>query len=712
MPNLNHSELWRQYEASDTADKDHFAEQRSNVLIMAGDHYTKKNSKYWNRIREAKDISSEQKIRLTKNHSQKIVKGYENIILSTAPGVTPIPSNPSELRDQKAAELHKKAITHGKKKLRFAELNEKMISDFCELGEVGGKFFFDGNKGRQVGFEAQVIDGEPVVDEMGQPVPDEEKPVHAGEILFEKFYGFNLLRPEGCENLSDAPWLMIRKMVNIKEMRKKYEKDPEKSKLFEEGTKDTYIIFDASKQQYGATREKTLYIECYYKPSLEYPNGYYYHFTEKGVVEEGELPYGIFPICYAGFEFYATMPRGKSHIRIFRPFQVEINRCASRIAQHQITLGDDKLVTLSGTKVSAGATLPGIRQVTVTGAAPTIIAGRDGSQFIPHMEGQISEMYRASLLAEKDAADESNQVDPNVIMYRAASQKKKFRSYIVKYEQYLKDFWGNYLEMMRKYYDDETLLEIFGGEDVDNIPEFRSPDELAFSITLEPQSDDIESKMGMHFTLMQTLQYAGGKLEREDIGKFLKNMPYGNFKQSFDDLTMHYDRSVNVILSLDRGDPVKAFKYDDPAYMMKRLITRMSQPDFKLLPPEAQQNYEMLIQEYEQIEADRVEKAQALKDGFIPTGGAMIVCDMYVNADPSKPESSKRVRVPYEALAWMIQKLNAQGSTLDRLEQMNAQSVSQISEQVQRQPQQSPQGSGGSMMQPMNQGGMLMQPRI
>ena len=46
------------------------------------------------------DIAQEAKLRLTRNHIQRLSKIYVNAITSLAPGVTMEPSNPKELQDQ------------------------------------------------------------------------------------------------------------------------------------------------------------------------------------------------------------------------------------------------------------------------------------------------------------------------------------------------------------------------------------------------------------------------------------------------------------------------------------------------------------------------------------------------------------------------------------------------------------------------------------
>src|SRR4051812_35147657 len=113
---LTINELNPLYSDSEQVDSELFAEQRSNILLVAGDHFSKKSSRFWNRIREAKDISDETKLRLTQNHLHKICRTYVNAIISYAPGAGISPRNPSELQDQKAAELHSSVWNHIKTK--------------------------------------------------------------------------------------------------------------------------------------------------------------------------------------------------------------------------------------------------------------------------------------------------------------------------------------------------------------------------------------------------------------------------------------------------------------------------------------------------------------------------------------------------------------------------------------------------------------------
>src|SRR6185437_12231988 len=102
----NIGDLNQLYDQADSVDHEVFAEMRSNLLLIAGDHYNKRRHDFLKRIRDSKDLTDQQKLRLTKNHVQKICKIYANNIVSMAPGVGFEPKQPGELQDQKSAELH------------------------------------------------------------------------------------------------------------------------------------------------------------------------------------------------------------------------------------------------------------------------------------------------------------------------------------------------------------------------------------------------------------------------------------------------------------------------------------------------------------------------------------------------------------------------------------------------------------------------------
>lgn len=688
-------ELNTLYKEMEEVDQETFAEMRSNLLLVAGEHYSKKSSRYWNRIRDSKELSSEQKLRLTQNHIQKISKIYKNNILTYAPGVTILPNNETELQDQKEAELNKAVWEDAKKQYRLKEKIRDWCSEFIDIGEVAVKIFYDYSAGEFTGFGpvSQGENAELEVEEESQGEEAQGEPQFKGSIVYEPVYGFNLLRSRETRKFSAAKVLCIRKMVDLKTLQEKFEGDPEKLKLIKESRDKTYIIFDMNESSYGQSKNEVLVREFYYRPCHEYPMGYYYITTDEGILFEGELPFGIFPVVMATCEEFPTTPRGHSIIKHLRPYQAEVNRAASKMAEHQITLGDDKLLIQSGTKISHGGQVPGVRAVTYTGTPPTILGGRDGSQYLNYMNAKISEMYVAAMIPEDSEEKQDGVVDPYTMLFKSIKQKKKFSLFSDKFEQFLVDVCEVTLKLAKAYYEDDRVIMAVGRREQINLAEFKDSTELSYQIKIEPMSDDIETKMGKQLTMTQFLQYAGSKLDREDVGKILKNMPFANVDESFSDLTIDYENAKNTILQLDRGEMPFISDKDNHKYMIKKLTSRMKMADFKFLPEPTQMLYVETLGHYNELAAQELQQLQALESGFIPAHGHLVPVDFYV-ADPGNPNKTRRARLPYDSLDWLIKRLEAQGMSLEALEQMQSASLAGVAKTALGNGSVQPQGNG------------------
>lgn len=657
------------YRDAEEQDKELYAEQRSNVLLYAGEHYNKYKANFFQRIRESKQLTDEQKLRLTKNHTQKIADDYTNHILSTAPGVGFEPANESELQDQKSAELNHAVWEFAREKHCFDEMTQNWAEDFVQIGEVAVKIFWDPQAGELTGYEP------------GQDgTPDNTKPTFSGEMVFERIFGFNLLVDPAATDHRDAAWMMLRKMVKVKKLKAMFPGE-DNAKYIQESADQTYTIFDRGRAGYAKAKDMCMLREIYFKPSFEYPNGYCYFFVKDKILFESELPAGKFPIVFKPFRKLKTRARGQSIIKTIRPYQQEINRAASKIAEHQVTLGDDKILLQGGTTITSGKVLPGVRAYNVTGMSPTIMEGRDGSQYAAYLAQQITEMYNACGVDERDEPL-NGQLDPYSLLYRSAKQKRRFKLYVGRFEQFLVEVAQLFLDLARYHYSDEQLSGMFGKSEMVNLAEFRNQDPLCYKIKVVAQSDDVETKLGKQLVLSQTLQYTASKFEREDIGKLIKAMPYSNMGEAFNDLTIDYEAATNDILALDRGELPPIGEFDNHVYMIKRLTQRMRQADFKRMSPQIQNNYNMRLQAHEQIQAEQLQKIQMGEAGFIPTNGYLVACDLYVDADPKNPSKTKRVRIPSGSLEWLIQKLETQGSSLQQLEQVNQGNLAQIADMV------------------------------
>lgn len=686
-------DLNRLYHEGDSADQIIFSEMRSNLLLVSGEHYARRDATFYRRIRESNNLANEQKLRLVKNHTRKIVQTYANNIISMNPGVGFSPKDGTSNHDKKVAELHHAVWQDGCNRYVIEDQMDDWCDDFIQIGEAHVKLFWDENTGNLKGYEPMLDDnGDQVIGDDGQLSPDMEKPVYEGGFIFERIYGFNLLRPPECRDLRHAEWLGIRKMKNREDLLLQF---PDKKEFIKTSVDETYMVFDAAMGSYYKTENQVSVREYYFRPSPKYPRGYYYITTKEGKLAGGELPAGKFPIKSALFDKIQTTARGRSPVKQMRPYQIEINRTASKIAEHQVTLGDDKLLVQNGTQVSASASLPGIRGVSYTGNEPKILPGRGGEQYVAYMNGQITEMYMVMNVAEDSEEKMASTSDPYILLYRSARQKKKFQRYIKRFERFLIEICELYIDLAKFHLPDDFIVQAIGKNEQVNIAEFKQYPNTHYEIKMEAQCDDIETKFGQQLAINHALQYVGGQLKPDDIGRLLKQMPYSNFEETFSDMMLDYDNLTNDILAMDRGEKPPVGEYDDHIYSIKRLTNRMKQPDFKFLQQAAQYNYQQRVMLHQKMDADQKAQIQRAEQGFIPTGGYLAKCDFYI-PDPKNPTAQpRRVSLPAQAIEWLVNQLQSQGQSLDTLQGLGQGPASQeaaIFNQIQ----------GGGMMPSQN----------
>jgi len=645
------------YLDAEACDAELFAEQRSNVLLCSGNHYLRRSSKFWNAVRRSDNLNKQQKIRLTKNHLQKITKTYANNILGFAPGVGIFPRQDAELSDVKAAELNGSVWEDLKTRHKLKKKNRQLAKDFSEIGEAVLKIFFDPNAGEFTGYEPEIDEsGMPVIGEDGEP---KGNPKFTGDLVYERHLAFNVLRdPEG-KSWDECRFVILRKMVSIRDLKKQFEGDEDKLKFITQTGRQTYQVFDGQNGTYSTSKDMLMVREYYFRPNGEFPKGYYYITTESGILHEGEIPLAVFPIVYCGFDEAATSARSFSIIKQLRPYQAEINRCASKIAEHQITLGDDKVILQNGGTITPGGTAYGIKAVKVTGGAPTVMQGRDGSQFGAYMTAQITEMYQVANVVE-DSQEKVSQVDPYALLFRNMNEKKKFTTYGEKWEEFQEEICSISIRMAKAFFPDDYAIPVVGKKEMVNIAEWKSTEDIAYQVKVEPKSEDTESIMGRQLALNHIIQFAGQQMSQSDLGQLISAMPFANKEKALSDLTIDSTNADNDILRLDRGTPVPPKKYENHAYIVKRLTHRMKQSDFEYLDPRVQQNYDMAMKGHEQVLAQEEKAKQVAEAGYIPTGGYLVTCDFYLpETDPTK--QPKRARVPFEALQWLLQHLQTQG---------------------------------------------------
>jgi len=679
------------YTKANEVDRYVHSEQRSNVLLAFGDHYNRRYSRFWGRLRDNQQLndSSEQSLRITKNHIYRVTRTIINSILSQAPDVTVLPNNERELQDQKAAELHKAVWENVKYTHKFWDKVRRWCEDFVIIGEVAVKVMWDPNKGDLVGYEAEVDDdGAQVFDPNGQPIPS-DRPVFSGDFIFERIMPFNLLRDPNAKEIYDS-WVITRKMVDTRSLQTIYQHDEEKLQFVQPSTQDVYTVFEGSTGNFYQTKDQTMIKEFYWPKSPDYPNGYYYISTDYGILEEGELPFGIFPIVINGWDEIQTTPRKRSIIKQLRATQAEINRAASQIATHQVTVGDTKLLIQAGTKVTQGSKLPGVRVMNYSGAKPEYFNGQAGDQYFQYLNDQIAELYQLAMVDMEEQQRPTGKLDPYAELFKSVKQKKKYVLYANEFEHFLGEICKKTLALAKHYYDEQRIIPIIGRSEIVNIAEFKSASDIHTQIKVVPQAEDYETKIGKQITLTNAMQYMGSQLGKDDAGRILRAMPYTNNEEIFTDWTTDYDMITNDILSLDRGEMPMGNQFEDHKYAIKRLIHRMKQPDFQTLNPQIQQNYQMKVQEHEGMEANELQKIREAQSEFIPATGPLVKSDIYVT-DPENPDRTSRAKIPMDAMRWLIEKLEKQGMKLKDLEKIQQGGQADIASQFL---EQQPQGVG------------------
>lgn len=688
-------ELEKLYREAKSADRTILSEMRTNLLLVSGEHYAKANSKFINRVRNMRGISEEQRIRLVKNHTQVACKRYANHIISGAPGVVFSPQNEKEFKDKKDAQIDEAIWKWVKNKHDFDEKNDEWVDDFVNIGEVLVKITWDPNVGEVVGYnQATDDDGEPLweeddegnkiqeVDEMGMPVfselgepvyvPKKGMPIYTGGFNFEEVYGLNLWRDPAAKSMKKARYMGLDKMSDVDDLKLQF---PDKADKIKEMPASSMEVFDfqnigTDKNAYTENANETVVKEVYFKKCHQYPQGYYYIWCgDDLILDEGELPGGIFPLVYQYAERVQTCARGISPvIRVGRPFQAEINRMSSKIAEHHITLGDDKILMHESSTLSDSEFKPGLRAYKYSGAEPKHFPGRDGAQYVPALQATISEFYK---VLEIDESEDKQSTEPFAMLFRSASQKKRFKRYINRYERYLKNVARTTMELAKLYMPEDIYIKAAGSCEAINIQEFKEKGEIESEVRIEAQSEDLETKFGRQLFISQVLQYVGGKLDNDTIGKYLRSAPFANTEEVSEDLTIKGDTAMNEILALDRGEIPFIPPLADHKYIMDKLSYRMSQADFRILSPEIQQNYDKAMSIHNQHEIQKIRAMQEAQAGFIPVDGYLVTCDMYAPT-PGDPTKSKRIKVPYGALSWLVKRLETQGYALDELERLSS----------------------------------------
>jgi hypothetical protein len=482
--------------------------------------------------------------------------------------------------------------------------------------------------------------------------------------------------------MDDSAFLGFKKLVSRKDAEALCDGDEDKLKHVKEAASDAIRVFEPGNGQYSETKDQVVIREIYWRKSRQYPEGWYCVSTRSGVLSEGPLPGGIFPIVTEGCIDQPTSARPRSPIKDLRPYQIEINRAASKVAEHQITLGDDKIITPNGSNITQGASLPGIRTYKTSGAAPIILEGRSGAQYQEYVTAKIAEMYSVAMLQEILEDNKDSQQDPYAMLFKSLRQKKRFSLYADKFECFIVKYYELILETQRFYLPEDEIIPMISKNEAVNIEEFKNQEPIHYQIKVSPMSDDVETMMGKQLIFAQTLQYVGPNMTRNDIGKIMTEMPFlPEGKRIFSDLVIDEENANNLILQLDRGKMPALKPGLNKEYTLTRITSRMNKSDYDFIAPEHQLQYDIYVEQLQQAITEELQAKQALQAEFIPAQGFLTPCDFYV-PDPANPEKTRRARLPIDALGWLVKRLEEQGNSLERLEQLQGAAQGSLANQA------------------------------
>lgn len=672
MPKYSHSKRISMYSSAKDVDSAVFAEMKSNCRLVAGDHYLKSVHRDVERLKLSKSIASDIKIRLTQNHIARASNFWVNAILNAAPDVQILPRNKYEEGDKKAAELNASVKAYVDDQNEIEEVKYKLCRDFFDTGEAHVKCFYDPEVG-------PLVDGDYIElrnPETGEVVDFYQEQFPMGMTKIERIIPFNLLRDPAATERNNIRWHIYRKMMDKQELLSMIpQEDEEKRKAVQESSEETMQVYDNFSNTYRESK-KVLVLEMYIKPNRIYPKGYFYIFTMMGDLFEGELPGGIYPIISVTFDEVSGSPRGVSRIKQLRPIQGEINRSISKMAEHQVTLGDDKLILRAGGKLVESNKIGGIRALQISGGGlePTILPGRAGDQFLNYWTTQVQMFDRIAELPEIDQ-DKANAQDPYALMLFSMRQKKRYSLYAEKFERFLKNLTGTALRITKHHIPNASLIPMVGRHETVNIDEFKSTDDISFQIMLKPRTDDPVGLVAEQFQINQILQYAGANLDPIDIGEIISDLPFLRNKSVVSRGKSLSDRARNMILKLDKGVDVRVSEKDDAAYMLNRLDSRMIESDFDFITAKTpdgqqipneyiQQLYEQKRQEYLALEQQMLQAKQMYEAGQIPTTGELVPVQLYTSKETADGGMTiSREYMPHDSLIWLRDALIQRGMT-------------------------------------------------
>ena len=629
-----------------------FQEMRSNILMDTGKHHAPMGGAGISREFARHQRRPSNRLLITLNQIPRLADAFVNELYAHGPDVTVAANDEGDIRASRLAQLNRKVWGYHKTRSEsYQERVDKNRGDFIVVGEVANKFYWDN--------QSDWVKGESMLP-------------------------FNVGRAPASDSCESSPWLFHRNV---------YSKDriytvfgPEWGKrIIESGQSDygdqpfaSRVIFDSQTREYMDQQNAIELTEFYFRPNKYYPKGYYCFFLPNWKIAEGELPGGIFPIVTGRCMITTGMPRGHSFIRRVYNYQMEINRAASQDATNMQSFGWDCVFTNASSSVEFGKDLTGIKHYKVA-AHGTLkdsflyVQGTGVPKFTEYWTSLIKAMdYEVNLDSSIIEKTQPSSGDISYVLFSRIHNKAKFQIIASRKSDFDVKCADKELDLLRYYLGPGDVITAGNREDIVIMSDFKATTSRDYTLKVEPSTDTPETQLGKQIMIQNLLQYSGQNLDKEDIGMLMREYPVSNAKQLFSEFTMKYDSIVQNIIMLEKGLFPITTRGEDFTYKANRLAVRMGRPDFPFLPVPIQQMFQKFLQYCEQMAQQMANERLRLEKGMIPTTGALIGTDLYVNIPNRKGGGpvQKRLRLPQDSLRWLLETLKKQGTVMEELSQL------------------------------------------
>lgn len=659
------------------ADEYSFREMRTSIRMYAGEHFTRSFDQGVGgeiaRFSRGSRGTGINRIRIVKNHCPRVADVYVNQIMSSVPDVEVVGINSQDPRAQRVADLNNQVLEEDKRRTKKYKqrLREKALY-FVSIGEVAIKLYWD-----------------------------EEKDWVTRQMILP----FDLLRAPGIKNLDDSPWLIHRNVFTTEELTRIYGEEWVQRNMGDNRNPSddvgevefpAHTVFDTQKREFQELRGLEIR-EFYLRPNSEYPEGYFCFFTSRGIIEEGPLPGGVFPIVTARCLTTPSVARGYSPFKILYPLQQEINRASGQDASNNIHFGDDKLISGAHSKIQLGNKVEGMSHIKVNqyGGKITdayqIIEGKGQPKNIDYVMSLIKEIdYQLNIETLMQEKKGPKAGDISYVFFSTIKDQQKFSSVAQCFEEFLKEENETALKLFRHYLDEGDLIHDSNRQDYIVISDFKETDEEDYLIETKVRNNTPTELLGRHMQVRDILQYVGAHLDRRDIGHLLKDTVLGDSEALISHFTQGEEACTQNLIALEKGQFPIYSETEDFAYKAEKITARMNRPDFPLLPQPIQENFRRFLKLCEEMVAKAAQEKMRLEKGIIPSSGYLVNTDFYITIPGAKGDPvTKKAKFPSHALEWLGKALEKQGTMLESIEPLSAPSQGRIGNILQGGEQQS-----------------------